>query len=344
MKILVTGANGFLGRAVVAALLEQSIAVRALIRSRPPEPWGDRVEIFNADLCGDADLRPAFEGVAGVIHLAADLRGDDAQRMDSIVNGTRRLLQAMAQTACQRITLAGSFSVYDWSRIGWVVSEQSPVLDHANVRRYDSYALAKVMQEQMVRYFAHRHRWNLTILRPGAIWGKENAYLPDLGLRFKSFHLLFAPHRLLRLTYVENCAQAFVKAATMPEAIGQVFNVTDGHYATASGYLKELMRRTGMSGRVIPVGYSIGHFAAECAAWIQQALLRGKGRLPGLLMPRRYEARFKPVECDSGYLRRTLSWTPRYSYEQSLDRAFGPVNKPPQSQINYPQINTDEHR
>jgi UDP-glucose 4-epimerase len=322
VTILVTGANGFLGRAVVDALREHGAEVRALIRSAPPTSWGAEVRAFQADLCGTGDLQPAFDGVECVIHLAADVRGDDQQRLSSMVNGTQRLLQAMERSDCKRLVLAGSFSVYDWSRVGGTLDEQSPTLDHATVGRYDSYAVGKVMQEQLAHWFAARRSWGLTILRPGAIWGRENAYLPDLGLRVGPLHLLVAPPRPLRLTYVENCADAFARAATMTEAVGQVFNVEDGHAVCAAEYLRRIMQRLPLGGVRIPVPYALGHLGARCAATIHRQVLRGRGRMPGLLIPERFEARFKAVECDNSHLRRTLGWSPRYTFQQALDRAF----------------------
>ena len=83
MKALVTGANGFLGRHVVCALLARGIEVRAMVRPAARLEgldWPSSVEVFRADLRTTRDLPRAFEGVDVLLHLAAVVSGgEDAQ-------------------------------------------------------------------------------------------------------------------------------------------------------------------------------------------------------------------------------------------------------------------------
>jgi len=130
VKALVTGANGFLGTAVVTALLTRGHRVRALIR--PAAKSDDLIsrgvtEIVRADLRAARDLEKAFDGIDVLIHLAASIDGGDDAQFASTVVGTERLLDAMARTACRRIVLASSFAVYDWSRITGTLDEDSPI-------------------------------------------------------------------------------------------------------------------------------------------------------------------------------------------------------------------------
>ncbi|MGH2872770.1 MAG: NAD-dependent epimerase/dehydratase family protein, partial [Solirubrobacteraceae bacterium] len=113
MKALVTGANGFLGQRVVAALLAQGHVVRALVRPAAAVEeigWPDSVEIIRGDLRSARDLVPAFEGVDVLLHLAAAVTGGEDAMFASTVSGTERLLTAMANTTCRRIVLASSFA------------------------------------------------------------------------------------------------------------------------------------------------------------------------------------------------------------------------------------------
>ena len=89
MRALVTGANGFLGRHVVAALLARDIDVRAIVRpaaSLEALGWPSSVEVFRADLRSSRELGRAFEGVDVLLHLAAVVSGgEDAQFAGTVV-------------------------------------------------------------------------------------------------------------------------------------------------------------------------------------------------------------------------------------------------------------------
>src|SRR3984893_6851371 len=118
MKALVTGANGFLGRHVVAALLARGVEVRAMVRPATRLEalgWPSSVEIFRADLRSSRELSTAFDGVDVLIHLAAVVSGGEDAQFAGTVVGTERLLDAMASTTCRRLVLCSSFSVYDYS-------------------------------------------------------------------------------------------------------------------------------------------------------------------------------------------------------------------------------------
>jgi nucleoside-diphosphate-sugar epimerase len=96
MKALVTGANGFLGRHVVGALLARGIEVRAMVRPAAcleALGWSSSsVEAFRADLRSSRELGHAFEGVDVLLHLAAVVSGEEEAQFAGTVVGTERLL------------------------------------------------------------------------------------------------------------------------------------------------------------------------------------------------------------------------------------------------------------
>ena len=84
MRALVTGASGFLGRHVVAALLARGVEVRAMVRSATlleTLGWPSSVEVFKADLRTSRDLGQAFEGVDVLLHLAAVVSGGKTRNL-----------------------------------------------------------------------------------------------------------------------------------------------------------------------------------------------------------------------------------------------------------------------
>ena len=121
MKLLITGASGFLGQYVVAEALRQGHQVKALMRSPIKLSWSDHpaVEIVQADLQAQSSdrLTEAVRGVDAVIHLAAVLRGDYATQYAGTVTATENLLNAMTQAGVDRLIAISSFSVFDYSSI-----------------------------------------------------------------------------------------------------------------------------------------------------------------------------------------------------------------------------------
>ena len=184
MRALVTGANGFLGRHVVDALLARGIEVRAMVRPAARVEalgWPSSVEVFRADLRTSRELLRAFEGVDVLLHLAAVVSGGEDAQFAGTVAGTERLLDAMASSACRRLVLCSSFSVYDYSSTRRTLDESSPLHQVPDVYTRDGYTISKWWQERVTRRFVEKHGWDLTVLRPGFIWGRDHSYLAALG-------------------------------------------------------------------------------------------------------------------------------------------------------------------
>ena len=91
MKILVSGAGGFLGRYAVNRLLQSGHTVRAIVRPASPKPpWAGGVEVFYADLRAHDNLVSAFEGIDAVLHIAAATSGNEDVQFASTVVATER--------------------------------------------------------------------------------------------------------------------------------------------------------------------------------------------------------------------------------------------------------------
>ena len=139
------------------------------------------MEVFRADLCNSRELARAFESVDVVVHLAAVASGGEDAPFARTVVGTERFLDAMATSACRRLVLCSTFSVYDFRSTRGVLDEDSPLHHAPDVYACDGYTISKWRQERVTRRFADTHGWDLTVLRPGFIWGRDRAYLASLG-------------------------------------------------------------------------------------------------------------------------------------------------------------------
>jgi UDP-glucose 4-epimerase len=323
MRALVTGANGFLGRHVVSSLLARGVEVRALVRPAGRVDtlgWPSSVEVFRADLRSSRELAGAFKGVDVLLHLAAVVSGGEDAQFAGTVAGTERLLDAMATSACRRLVLCSTFSVYDFSSTRGVLDEDSPLHQTPDVYARDGYTIAKWWQERATRRFAEKHGWELTVLRPGFIWGRDHGYLAALGQQFGRHHLVIGPLTRIPMTHVENCADVFALAAADRRARGQTLNVIDGPGERIWTYLSDYMRGSGERGLRVPVPYCVAISAVRLAF---ATVFRRATKVPSILIPRRFESRLKPLRFENRRLRETLGWTPPLDYRQCLARTYG---------------------
>jgi UDP-glucose 4-epimerase len=305
MKVLVAGGGGFLGQYVIELLLRRGHAVRAILRpgSATP-PWIVKVDPFYADLVHD-NLAEAFDGIDAVIHLAGVTNHPLSSDPDPTVTATERLFSAMVPSKTRRVIHVSSLAVYDWSLAKTVLDENTPVLK--NPAGMGEYAAAKLLQEALAFGRARINGWDLTILRPGFIWGPGRAEIAGTGRRFWRFYLLIGPFSPLPLCHVANCADSIVAAMEKPAAVGETFNVVDHNNIKRWRYLYEYIRRTGQFGLVLPVPYGLGFQFVKLVSFAALRLFK-MSDLPSLLTPRRFEAQFKPLTYGNVKLRDKLHW------------------------------------
>jgi UDP-glucose 4-epimerase len=321
MRVLVSGAGGFLGRHTVNRLLERGHAVRAIVRPAASEPgWPKEVEIFRADLRAHDCLAAAFDDVDAVLHVAAATSGNEDAQFASSVVATERFLEAMVQSPVRRIVHVSSLVVYDWSRAKKVMDEETPLLH--DVYQMGGYTIAKSWQERVVRRHAKAYNLHLTLMRPGFIWGPGRIEIAGMGRRLGRLYWMFGPLTRLPLSHVVNCADCLVAAVENSAAIGQAFNVVDGDDVRVWRYVGEFARRTGQSGVRLPIPYWLGLGLAHLASLTSRGLFGKRGRLPSLLTPRRFESQFKPIRFSSRKAREVLGWRPPLSFNKCLDLSF----------------------
>ena len=332
MKLLVTGATGFVGRYTVATAVDHGHSVRALVRPAGSATALGRyesdpnVEIARADLRSPAGLADALSEVDVVVHLAAAKEGDFATQFAGTVLATENLLAAMTETGVTRLVGVSTFSVYDYRgmRNGELVTEVSPI-DETPARR-DEYAQTKLLQEKLYRRFAPTG--SVVILRPGMIYGRDNLWHALLGADVGSRFVKIGSKAVLPLTYVENCASAFVLAAerlvTDPAAIdGEVINIVDDDLPTQQDYATavEAVIDTPSS---LSVPWPVVNAMASLLDRGNDLLLDGRAKFPGIVVPDRLHARFKPLSYTNEKARRLLGWTPSVSLGGAIGRSVGP--------------------
>ncbi len=326
MKLLITGASGFLGRHVVRAALHAGHSVRALVRPSVDENrlgFIDQVELFRADLRSSGSLQGLFDGIDVLVHLAAAVSGDEFDQFSSTVVSTENLLGSMTTSDTRRLILISSFSVYCYDRIWRTLDERSPILAKDNsLYDRDGYAIAKAWQERITRETAAENGWELCVVRPGFIFGPGNEELAGLGFSVGRWFFRVTGGKRLPVTYVENAADAIVAAAASDAAVGQTLNLIDTAGESTGNYTRHMLRWQGRRYWIIPLPYWLGYSNAKMARLVSRLLFRGKGKLPGILIPCRFAARFKPLRFPNGHIQQVLDWQPRISMDEAMKRTF----------------------
>lgn len=339
MKLLITGAGGFLGRHVVVAAVARGHQVRALLRPAAksmPTGWQGHpaVEVVYGDLRAPRGLEPMLAGVDAIIHLAAAKAGDLYEQFGGTVLATENLLNLLPGSDVKRLVLTGSFSVYEYlRRRAWsLLDESSPLA--ADPFSRDEYCQTKLAQEQLVLDRSQSDGFTCVVLRPGVIYGEDNLWTARLGMQAGSRWWLrtgtFAP---MPLTYVENCAEAAVLAAEYDGPQRQlILNVVDDQTPSQRAYLNEWRRHLTPRPRVIPIPWTLMRLLARLAWLTNRLFFKGTAKVPGLLVPSRLHARCKPLRYTNRAIKAALGWQPRYSWQEGIERSLAasdPAALPP---------------
>jgi UDP-glucose 4-epimerase len=323
VRVLVTGANGFLGREVVAALLADGHAVRALVRPATNVArlgWSTGVEVVRADLRGGAKLEPLLEGVEACVHLATQMTGDDFSILSGTLAGTERLLAALASSRVKRLVLCSSFSVFDWAAVGRTLDDDGPL--PADVWPSGAYAAAKHWQERLARRAAEAHRLELTVLRPGFVWGRGNDDLACIGQRLGRLQLVFGPLRTPPFTHVTNCADAFRFVLDRSETAGKTYNVVDEPLVTAARFARARRQGTRSVARNLWLPYLATRGLVALLNLGARLVFGPRYKLPSMFAPVRFQLRYKPVRATSSGLA-ALGWRAPRSFEDCAEATWG---------------------
>ncbi|MDP2698529.1 NAD(P)-dependent oxidoreductase [Thalassospira sp.] len=280
MKILITGATGKVGKAFLAAFLDNqqyaSTKVVALCHNRKIEV-GERVEIITGSLSDPEAVAYAMDGVTHVLHMAAVKESPDLV-IDVAIKGMFLLLEAARQspTLKQFILIGGDCSV------GHIFKEYpAPITETSPRQAYSGcYALTKVLEEVMIEQYQIQYGLNGTVLRAPWIMEKDDfkyalsfgvdqfggPIWSDLMSAEKSLRLAegnFVP--LMRdrtgaslkrnFVHVDDLVAALMAALDHPTAMQELFNISMGEPVDYAQVAEYLVRTRGMESVEIPTPF-----------------------------------------------------------------------------------------
>lgn len=307
MKVLLTGATGFVGRGVLARLRQENdVQVRVAQRGRAA-PWPEGVEVAQIDgLSVAQSWNEALQGVEVVIHCAARVHVMDEQAADPLaefravnVEATRHLAQQAAAAGVTRFVFVSSIKVN-----GEETAAGRPFTADATARPQDAYGQSKLEAEQALFAIAAQTGLEVVVVRPPLVYG------PGVKANFAS--LMRALQRRLPLPFGaidnrrslvarDNLVDLLLCCARHPAAAGQVFLVSDGEDLSTAQLCRGLSQALGVRPRLLPV---------------PPALLRLLGRLTG--RSQQVQRLLGSLQVDISATCRRLDWRPPVRVEQAL--------------------------
>ncbi len=296
MTVAVTGAAGFLGRSVVAALRDDPAVDRVVAVDRIS---GDRkgVEWLLADI-RDRALGEKLRGVDVVVHLAAVVLGDMRTAEAVNVGGTANVAEAAATAGCRRFVHASSVAAYGFGVAGRLLTEEDPL------RPLDSfpYSRTKGAAERALDEIEKRHPQLAVIrLRPSIILGPNTH---EMAARLAG-RLSVRPGRnasAAQYVHIDDGVEAF-RLATLSDATG-AFNISPSDTVT----YRELADIAGS--RLVTVPAGLARFATRMAEKYRPKM----GVDPGWVIIAQ-----RPPLVSGEKAERVLGWTPKYSGRETVE-------------------------
>jgi UDP-glucose 4-epimerase len=312
MKILVTGATGFVGRAVAAHLRAADHRVVAAVR-RPGRP--DAIETRPVgDIDGDTDWSAALADIDAVVHLAARAHVMTETETDPLAvfrrinrDGALALARQMAESGPKRLIFLSSVKVN-----GEATPADRPFRADDPPAPADPYGLAKAEAEEGLRTIAESGGLALTILRPPLVHGpgaRGNLAMLMRALDRRLPLPLGAIRNRRSLVGVDNLADAVRFCLNHPETAGRTYMIRDGEDVSTPELIWRLGRLMGRPALLLPV---------------PPALLRLGGRLVGR---RAAVARLTGSLAVDDRPLRDAGWTPPLDLERGLAAMTAPFRK-----------------
>ena len=319
MKVLVTGAGGFLGRAVVRRLLEKGDEVRGLGRTAQPELEKQGVRFICADLADSEAVRRAARGADAVVHTAAKagVWGPYAEYFRANVTGTRSVIEACRAEGVGLLVHTSTPSVVFTGRDIEGGDESLPLGRHFPC----AYAATKALAEREALAADKPGELAVCALRPHLIFGRGDPHLlPRVVAAAQAGRLRIVGNGRNRVdvTHVESAALAHVlalDALAAGRAHGKAYFVSQGEPVLLWPWLNSIFERLGIA----PLQKRIPAGAAKAAGALAEILWKA---LP--LAGEPPMTRFAASELatshwfDISAARRDLGYSPALSTEEGL--------------------------
>ena len=253
-KILVTGADGFIGSHLVEHLVGRGCDVRAFVLYNSFGSWGwldhapaevkDAIEVVAGDIRDPHGVKAAMAGCDVVLHLAAliaipySYRSPDTY-VDTNVKGTLNVVQAARELGVERVVHTSTSEVYGTARF-------VPITEDHPLQGQSPYSASKIGADQIALSFHASFQTPVAVLRPFNTYGPRQsarAVIPTIITQLAAGNCrirLGSVHPTRDFSYVADTARAFIAIAECDAAVGEVVNA-GSNYEVSIGRTAELI-------------------------------------------------------------------------------------------------------
>lgn len=264
-KVLVTGADGFIGSHLTESLLEKGYDVKAFTMYNSFNTWGwldtlpkeklEQIEIFSGDVRDPNGVREAMKGVDGVFHLAAliaipfSYHSPDSY-VDTNIKGTLNVLQAARELDTERIMITSTSEVYG-------TAQYVPIDEKHPFQGQSPYSATKIGADRLAESFYRSFNLPVSIVRPFNTYGPRQsarAVIPTIIsqlLSGKEEIKLGSLTPTRDFNYVKDTAAGFISIAESSKTIGEEINIATQQEISIGDLAKEIIEQINPKAKLI---------------------------------------------------------------------------------------------
>lgn len=303
-KVLVTGADGFIGSHLVEELVKDGYEVRAFVLYNSFNTWGwldsipketiNKIDVFTGDVRDPNAVRTAMEGMDAVLHLAALIAipfsyyAPDTY-VDTNIKGTLNVLQAARTLGTKRVLVTSTSEVYG-------TAQYVPIDEKHPYQGQSPYSATKIGADRLAESFYRSFNLPVTIVRPFNTFGPRQsarAVIPTIITQLlsgKEEIKLGSLEPTRDFNYVKDTARGFIEILKSDKTIGQEINIATQKEISIGQLAEELIKQINPNAKIV------------CD---EQRLRPEKSEVERLLGA---NAKIKEL----------TNWAPQYSFEEGL--------------------------
>ena len=314
MRVLVTGANGFVGGALCSTAAAASVKVRGVVRQQGRVPAGVEQRLVEG-LDDLGSMRMALEGIEVVVHAAARAHVLRDASVDPLAEFRQVNVEGTMNVAAQAAVVGARRFVYISSvGVNGTETDARPYFAHDEPRPQSAYAVSKHEAELRLHALAAETGMEVVIIRPPLVYGPGAPGNFGTLMRWlmRGIPLPLGSVTTNRRSFdaLDNLIGLIFACIDHPAAANQTFLVNDGEDLSTTDLLRRLSHAMNAPARLLPVPSGLLQLGA---GWI------GKSDMAQRLLG--------SLQVDMTHTCKTLGWTPKISVDEGLRRAAAGMKK-----------------